>query len=191
MKTDILTFTGNYFDFTDISSNTVTIFDIAQGLSNVCRFAGQCPKFYSVAQHSVLVAKLINHSREATDLSKEERRIVVFQGLMHDATEAFLGDVTTPLKKLLAAYKALETELHADLMRRLGLPIELHALVKHYDLVALAIEQREVMKNTDEWLVLKDIRPPRDYALPVQTPEQARESFLNYYLNMTAELTCS
>ncbi|MCW1410872.1 MULTISPECIES: hypothetical protein [Rhizobium] len=48
---------GNWFDLLDPWGSAFTIFDIAQGLSNICRYAGQCKKFYSVAEHSIHVCE--------------------------------------------------------------------------------------------------------------------------------------
>jgi hypothetical protein len=174
MKSNILTRSGHYFDFVDLESNVVTLEDIAHGLSHVCRYAGQCPNFYSVAQHSVLVAQLLERCYGITD------RSVLRQGLLHDATEAFIGDVTSPLKRLLPDYQALEARLHADLMRRFGLPAELDPAVKLADLLALGIEKRELWGNEDEWAVLGGLKIPKwDLVeLPAQT---TKLRFLHLY----------
>jgi hypothetical protein len=144
IRKDIITFTGRYFDFTNIWSNEVEIPDIAKGLSNVCRFAGQCERFYSVAEHSILVADILQRADAPAS--------VVFGGLMHDASEALLGDITSPLKSLLPGYVEIEAEVQRYLMDRLapGAVFNEHG-TRTADLIALAIEQRDIMHNTDAW----------------------------------------
>ena len=88
---------GATLDFLDPATSQFTLGDIAHGLSNICRYAGQCDEFYSVAEHSVLVS-------EVTEQFKLE-------ALMHDAAEAFLGDVTRPLKQLLPDFKIIERNI--------------------------------------------------------------------------------
>ena len=68
----------------------IDIEDIAHGLSHTCRFAGHVPLYYSVAQHSLLVSELL-----------DER--TAMWGLLHDASEAYLHDLTRPLKRVMAA----------------------------------------------------------------------------------------
>jgi len=77
---------GGWFDFLDPWNSPFTVEDIAHGLAHVCRYAGQCDGFYSVAEHSMLVA----------DIADEHP----LQALLHDAAEAFMGDITRPLKQL-------------------------------------------------------------------------------------------
>jgi uncharacterized protein len=149
MKTNILTQSGHYFDYVDVESNVVTMADVSAGLSKECRFASQCPKFYSVAQHSVLVSLVV----EALWGTLLEQR----QALLHDASEAFMKDIPTPLKKLLPGYYEIEERVQRDLMRRFGVEYELTPLVRRADLIALAIEKRDLFGNSDDWLVLKDV----------------------------------
>ena len=86
--------------------------DIAHALSNTCRFAGHCSEFYSVAEHSVLVSKLM----EELDLGDP------MIGLMHDGHEAYLSDVPSPLKQLLPDWSALDKELEEKLYNHYHLP---------------------------------------------------------------------
>jgi 5'-nucleotidase len=88
---------GAWFDFRAPKSSNFTIEDIAHGLANICRYAGQCRKFYSVAEHSILVSEVaVGFELEA---------------LLHDAAEAFMGDITRPLKQMLPEYKKIEDEV--------------------------------------------------------------------------------
>jgi hypothetical protein len=178
IRKDIITFTGRYFDFTNIWSNEVEITDIAKGLSNVCRFAGQCNHFYSVAEHSVLVADI------AEEAGASSQR--VFAALMHDASEALLGDITSPLKSMLPEYAVIEAEVQRYLMDRLApCAVVDENVIKMSDLVALAVEQRDIMHNSDVWGALLHV-----YGVPAvdrhrieqpMIPEIAYEQFLARY----------
>lgn len=93
----IQTYTGRAFDLNDPQPQQVSIEDIAHALSLICRFTGHCGKFYSVAEHSVLVSRYCQWPTE---------------GLMHDAAEAYVGDVSNPLKRLLSH---VATHTHSSL----------------------------------------------------------------------------
>lgn len=79
----IQTYTGKKFSYQNCEPRDVCIRDIARALSHICRFTGHTKQFYSVAQHSVYVS---------------ERCKNPFYGLMHDAVEAYIGDMNSPLK---------------------------------------------------------------------------------------------
>lgn len=89
----IQTFTGRRVDPLALTAADVSIFDIAHALAYSSRYNGHAREFYSIAQHSVLVSELL----ELRGLPYE----VQAWGLMHDAAEAYLGDVVTPLKRYL------------------------------------------------------------------------------------------
>lgn len=83
---NILTYSGKFVNPLEIEPEDIDLIDIAHALSNLCRYNGHVEHFYSVAQHSVIV------SRQFSD--EHLRR----WGLLHDASEAYLGDVVSPLK---------------------------------------------------------------------------------------------
>lgn len=94
----IRTFSGKYLDVFNPDPEQICIEDIAHALANQCRFSGHTSKFYSVAQHSVMV------SRRVPDRFK-------LQALMHDASEAYMLDIPTPIKLKLPAYMVAEKNL--------------------------------------------------------------------------------
>ena len=104
--------------------------DVAHGLARISRFTGQTRHRWSVASHSLLVA----------DLAPRELRAAA---LMHDAAEAFLGDVASPLKSILPDYRALERRWDDDLEIRWGVPLRAPE-VKAADRIAFALERREL-----------------------------------------------
>lgn len=112
--------------------------DIARGLSRLCRWSGQCDWFYSVAQHSVLVAGLVSRPHR-------------LQALLHDAPEAFIGDMPRPLKDLCPDFRVVEARLWAVIAERFGVDVEIAPEVKHADDVLLVTERRDLMPRAPEW----------------------------------------
>ncbi|WP_262027603.1 YfbR-like 5'-deoxynucleotidase [Microvirga sp. Mcv34] len=160
----IILHSGAYFDLLDPENSAFTIEDIAHGLSNTCRFAGQCSHFYSVAQHSVYASQIV----------PEEH---AFAALMHDAAEAFIGDVTKPLKDLLPEYREIEERVEAAIFKRFGIVAPLDPSVKEADLVLLATEQRQLLNNRDTWGTVEG-RKALDRKLPYWDSDYAKARFL-------------
>lgn len=171
IRPDILTHSGKYFDFINPHRNEYNIKDIAHALSNVCRFAGHTREFYSVAQHSVLVARYV--MRHTAPMHIDFARAA----LLHDAAEAYLGDITRPLKQLLPDYKVIEQRVEAALCDAFDIVLPL-TIIKRADLVLLSTEQRDLMPpHDDEWLLIAGIEPLPEVINPWY-PEKAEREFL-------------
>ncbi len=167
---------GTYFDLLDPEGSEFTIADVARGLSNTCRFAGQSADFYSVAEHAVHVSRIVP-SEDA------------YAGLMHDAAEAFIGDVSKPLKDILPEYRAVEKRIEAAVFARFGVPSPMPASVKEADMRMLAAEQRQVMRNRDGWSYTRGYEPAGVEVLGLM-PDAAMALFLGRYaeLRVVAEV---
>lgn len=165
----ILLQSGHYFDLLDPHSSLFTIEDIAHGLANTCRFAGQCRGFYSVAEHAIHVSRLVPAE-------------LALPALLHDAAEAFIGDVTRPLKTLLPEYKAIERNIQSAIELRFRVTDCDHAEIKKADLQLLAAEQAELMPPHDDcWPVLAGVEQIKlDFRM--WTPGAARQHFMARYL---------
>jgi len=173
MKPSILTNSGASFDFIDLESNRIDIEQIAHALSQICRFTGHTSTFYSVAQHSVYVSYLVPPKH-------------ALAGLLHDAAEALLGDVSSPLKQLLPDYRAIESRVEAFVFGHFGLPATLSAPVKHADLVMLATEQRDLMPKTVErwdWQDIPGIEPLWQHVIPLNATT-AKRKFLERFAQL-------
>jgi hypothetical protein len=132
---------GRAFYPLDPCSEDVDVEDIAHALSFVCRFGGHCTQFYSVAEHCVRVSRAI----EDDGGSAED----AFAGLMHDAAEAYVGDMVWPLKQApeSAGYKLVEKLVEAAIAERFGLPRVMPPIVKRFDLVLLSTEKHDLMNE--------------------------------------------
>lgn len=165
----ITTHSGRQVSLLNPQPSQIDIGDIAHGLAYQCRFNGQTSRFYSIAQHSLMVAAML----------PDHLRLV---GLLHDAAEAYVGDVVQPLKLLLPDFQAIEQRFTQAIGIRLGINLDHHPDVKQADLIALATEKRDLLpRERCDWALLKGIRPLGRLTLPM-TPEQAEATFMRTFL---------
>jgi uncharacterized protein len=153
--------------------------DIARALANQCRFGGHSRAFYSVAQHSVIVSRLV-----------EERGGDVedaFAALMHDAAEAYLGDMPHPLKHrspLGAAFKEAEDHLEQAIRERFRIKPDVPA-IKRIDRALLATERRAFSAETWHWPELDGVEPV-DLELSAWPPDTAAGEFAQRFAELQA-----
>lgn len=141
---------GGHFDFAVPEKSVFTLDDIAWGLAHIYRFNGQTHQPISVAQHSINVSYLVDPR-------------IARAALLHDAAEAFLGDITTPLKAVLGErFQSLEWVTEYMVAQRLGITTPPgNPFIKEADLVCLATERAFLMKNDpgEPWDCLGSIKP--------------------------------
>jgi len=150
MDTYRSTNSGLVFDFVNPTEDMIDIEDVAHALSQLCRFTGHCDRFYSVAEHS-LVGALIFMERGDDELA--------FEFLMHDAHEAYVGDLSTNLKKLCPDFKVIEERVDKLIRRKYNLANEMPSEVKQMDIRMLATEKANLLDNHSEsdWAVLHNV----------------------------------
>lgn len=167
----MLTASGKRFDPVDPQPEMIDLVDIAHGLAHECRFAGQCKRFYSVAQHSILASQIV-----APEYALET--------LLHDAAEAYIKDIPSPVKRLLPDYRALEAKVEAVIRTRFGLPPEKSDAVKHADLIMLATERRDLMNwDGEAWPCLQGI-PTMPKTIHAMSAWHAKSMFMQRALEI-------
>ncbi len=132
------TFSGKSFQLEKIDPGKIDIVDIAHGLSLTCRFNGHCRTFYSVAQHSILVSEIVSPEN-------------ALWGLLHDAAEAYIGDVTRPVKRLIPQFKEVEARILKAVASKFDLPERIPEEVLDADNSILATEASQLMPDFTIW----------------------------------------
>jgi len=129
------TLQGNVFQAYNPQPDQIDLEDIAHALSMLCRFNGHVEKFYSVAQHSVLCSYIVPEGFE-------------LEALMHDATEAYIGDMPSPVKRGQKSFQDLEDRIYAAaIAHKFHLPQELSKEVKLADLQMLVLEKQYLVRD--------------------------------------------
>lgn len=168
-KTCITTWSGQWFDLLKPEEYNFNIEEIAYALSNLCRYTGHSNKFYSVAEHSVLVSRLVPDH-------------LALCGLLHDAGEAYIGDVASPLKALLPEYQKIEDRLEAAIANHFDLPFPFPKEIKEADKRMYWQERQSIADNgLRDGLWHQDLRATRKEEAVGMAPHMARRFFLSRY----------
>ena len=170
-KSWIQTFTGKQFFPLDPRPEDLDIRDIAHALSLQCRFNGHCLQFYSVAEHSVRVSEWLDGEHS-------------LWGLLHDAAEAYLGDVVRPLKRQLDAYNAIEKRLLRVVADHFDLGWPMPEAVAVADTRLLAAEARDIMAPAPAPWELMGLEPLPGTIEPWSATE-AEQRFVERYAKLT------
>lgn len=181
----ILTRSGRHFSFTNPHPDMVDVEDVAHALSNINRFTGHTAYAYSVAQHCVAVSRYLELTGQPV--------LVQYAGLMHDAHEAYFGDISAPLKAFLGV-GPLEDRIQDVVARAFGLTVsQLHdRRVKLADLTALAVEADHLMpKDIVEWDCLGPVTADMKAVMPPPSERSASLSariFLDRFILLQEQL---
>lgn len=129
------TFTGRQFYPMTPRSDEIDPADIAHALSLLCRYGGHVDRFYSVAEHCVLMSRAVAPEN-------------ALAALLHDATEAYVVDVPRPLKRYLPEYREIESRVWTVIAIRFGIDLALPSEVEDADTRILLTERDALMSNT-------------------------------------------
>lgn len=155
----IRTYTGISINVFDPKLEDICIEDIAHALSNQCRFSGHTVRFYSVAEHSVRCAEMIDKKHALT-------------ALLHDASEAYLVDLPTPIKRVMPEYREAEVNMMRIIAEKFCFEWPLPTMVKQVDKAMLQLEWDNLMV-ADKWVTM-----PAEYS---------RARFLELYDKITSK----
>ncbi len=168
------TFSGKKFFPFNPHPDQIDIVDIAHGLSLLCRFSGQCPTFFSVAEHSIYVADGLPDNLKLA-------------GLLHDSSEAYLADLPRPVKVGIPEYKSLEKSVEAVIAQKFNLEFPTSASVMRAD---RAVLKHEIFTFFGAQRYLEDFgeeyQPGVSQHILGFPPKEAEEKFLDLYWSLTS-----
>ncbi len=184
MSTWMQTYTRRKFNPLEPDPALINELDIAHALSHICRFGGHTNEFYSVAQHSVIVSQCIE-----SDLSGDVALCMI--GLLHDASEAYIGDMIRPIKPFITGYGSIEYTLQNAIYNKFGLTptIPQLAQLKCADESVLSAEahsSRIMIGDIDNWRN-RFPRPWPDVIIPM-APADVKQMWLSRFTELRLKL---
>lgn len=160
----IQTYTGRKFYPLNPAAEDICWVDIAHALSNICRFTGHCSEFYSVAQHCVIASQIVTPKNK-------------LWALLHDASEAYICDVSSPIKKddCFKPYREIEKNIMDVVMDACELSREQPDEISKIDLLLLRTEGRDLKMYSNDWSCA-NIQPMKEKIVP-WSPKKAEKEF--------------
>lgn len=168
---------GAQMNYNYPEKSDVTLDDLASALSNICRFSGHLPAFYSVAQHLVNTSRIVDPR-------------FAFDALMHDTAEAFTNDLPTPLKWAFPVFKELEERIECAMANKFGFNYPYDDAVKQADTEMLILEKLYVKKDDQVWPHYERIKVDHLLGLVDLKPWQpcrAKREFLERHEELTSD----
>jgi len=160
VSSNLRLFSGKEIDIFNLKESDIDITDIAHALSMICRFGGHVKRFYCVAQHSIWICNNL----------PEEYKL---EGLLHDASEGYLIDIPTPIKRGLLEYIELETKVMKVIFGKFDMEYPMSEKVKLIDNAALQYEYNNIVIANNIENVL--------------SPEEAEKEFLQMFYKLYYE----
>lgn len=179
-----ITYTGKLFDILSPDPRDIELIDIAISLSNQGRFNGQTNEYYSVAQHSVIVSRMVKNEN-------------ALWGLLHDGAEAYIGDIISPLKhcdEIGWFIKRIESQIQFAIAEKFDLEWPIPDDIGIHDMRLLVTEFRDVTGRTIGYCAARgadifideSVHVPYDEEIKPVMPDVAMKLFMDRY----KELTC-
>jgi len=159
----------------------IDITNIAWGLSMQCRFNGHLNYFYSVAQHSVIVSRIVESAHPFDNK-------LIFRALMHDAHEAYVGDIVTPVKRALGGvFEEIEDKIDRAICDKFDMEYDLSPVIKEADTTALITESRDLhdVAFLDERF---NSVVPLDYEIVAVSQADAYKMFIDRFESLTERM---
>lgn len=167
----ILTYTGKMFDTINPVPELIDINDIAHSLANSCRYNGHCRDFYSVAEHSIYVSEQLPEK-------------FALWGLLHDASETYVGDLVKPLKNFLPDFQKAEEKVIKAVAEKFGLVLPEPDEVKIADYRMLLTEQRQLFNHKFDF-TKHPVEPYDSIRINCWAPKVAERIFLMKFYELT------
>lgn len=166
------TFTGRAFYPFKMAKNDINRYDIAHSLAMQCRYNGHTSRFYSVAEHSVLMSYAV----------PEEDAL---WALLHDAPEAYIGDMVRPLKKHMPEFRKIDEQIMGAICEKFNLPYAMPDSVKDADNRIIENERRELLKESPlPWISVG--KPLPNIAIEGWLPQDAESKFMTRLADLAA-----
>lgn len=189
--TTMQTITNKEIDLLNPTEDKINIYDIAHGLHYLCRYNGQISKLYTVAQHSVHCAEYVQEKlKDDTSLTEAEKRSLALKALLHDAHEAYLGDIVSPLKNVLPDYQKIENHLDDVISDKYNIPRGKPDIIEEADKVILAAELRDLFTDDSEGR-RREIIQKFAYKYPnkikAESPIESLKMFMRKFLEISEQ----
>lgn len=167
------TFTGRVFYPVSPRAEEIDPIDIAHSLSLQCRYGGHVDRFYSVAEHCVLMSEYVSPKS-------------ALYALLHDATEAYVSDVPRPLKGHLPEYKDIEDRVWVEIAKRFSIEQAIPEEVWNADNRILLTERAALLSNTKHKWYQDGKLDPLPVSVKGWLPEEAEKRYLSRLEELTS-----
>lgn len=175
------TYTGKAFPLFDFKPSDFCIKDISHALSNLCRYNGHTKIYFSVAQHSVHVMECLRD-----ELRVEDKRLLLC-GLLHDAAEAYTGDMVRPVKQhsIMRPYRDWEEHVERGLSEHFDIPFPFPKVIKRADNILLATEKEQIvhLPPPRPWTITEE--PWWQLEITEWLPEVAKKRFMQAFVDLS------